>query len=212
MADHVMARADHADADIEMLAVLLSEALAIFDHTTGAHVKRVNEYSFVLAGLIGLPEPVCEEIRYSAALHDIGKLRVPHALLVSPDAYGPEEKAAMDRHPVYGHELLSRSPRFALAAEIALCHHERWDGSGYPRGLKGEDIPMPARIVQFADIYDALRDARHYKKAMDHASACRVIFEGDERIDPVRHFDPRLLDVLRDHHLRFEEIWDRFQV
>lgn len=211
MAEEVMARADHADADVEMLAGLLAEALAIFDHTTGAHVKRVNEYSYVLAGLMGLPEDVCEEIRYSAALHDIGKLRVPHALLVSPDAYGPDEKAAMEEHPRHGHDLLSRSSRFALAAEIALNHHERWDGSGYPRGLRGEDIPLPARIVQLADIYDALRDARHYKDAMDHQSACRIILEGDDRIDPARHFDPALLDVFRAHHEKFDDIWNRFQ-
>ena len=111
---------------------------------------------------------------------------------------------------IYGYEILHPSERLRMAAEIALNHHEKWDGTGYPRGLKGEEIPISARIVQIADVYDALRAPRHYKGAIDHATAVDVMLKGDARIEPKGHFDPALLEVFARCHTGFDEIWRKF--
>jgi HD-GYP domain-containing protein (c-di-GMP phosphodiesterase class II) len=94
-----------------------------------------------------------------------------------------------------------------MAADIARCHHEKWDGTGYPLGLKGEAIPLSARIVQMADVYDALRSPRPYKIGLSHDDARRIILEGDGRIDPSAHFDPELLRLFARHHAEFDRIW-----
>ena len=104
----------------------------------------------------------------------------------------------------------SASDRLHMAAEIALNHHEKWDGTGYPAGKKGEAIPIAARIVQLADVYDALRSARVYKSALSHARACEILLKGDDRIDPAGHFDPRLLELFARHHQRMDKIWRQF--
>lgn len=114
----------------------------------------------------------------------------------------------MNRHTTYGYQILSASPRLKFGADIALCHHEKWDGSGYPNGLRGEAIPLSARIVQIADVYDALRSRRPYKPAYSHAKAVRILLHGDDRIDPQGHFDPRLLAIFEKTHNEFAQIWD----
>jgi HD-GYP domain-containing protein (c-di-GMP phosphodiesterase class II) len=186
---------------------LLAKAAEIHDDDTGNHIQRVNEYSYVLASRLGMPEGFCDEIRYSAQLHDVGKMSVDSAVLKKRGKLTEAERAEMDRHPVYGYEILRQSPRLGMAAEIALCHHEKWDGSGYPNRLKGEEIPIAARIVQVADVYDALRDSRPYKQAFDHNHACHVILNGDERLDSAGHFDPRIAAVFAVHHAEFDRIW-----
>ena len=138
-----------------------------------------------------------------------GKMSVDSAVLKKRGGLSPAERAEMNRHADYGHRILARSARLGLAAEIALSHHEKWDGSGYPRGLAGEAIPLAARIVQLADIYDALRAERPYKPAYTHAQACHVILRGDERIDPAAQFDPRLIALFAAHHVKFDRIWRR---
>ena len=117
----------------------------------------------------------------------------------------------MNRHTVYGYQILSASPRLKLGAEIALYHHEKWDGSGYPNGTSGEAIPLSARIVQLADIYDALRSTRPYKKGFSHKKTYKILTEGDDRIDPFGHFDPKLVRLFEDYHLEFEGIWNRLK-
>jgi HD-GYP domain-containing protein (c-di-GMP phosphodiesterase class II) len=113
----------------------------------------------------------------------------------------------MNRHPDYGYKILIQSDRLKMAADIARCHHEKWDGTGYPRGLKGEAIPLSARIVQLADVYDALRSPRPYKTGFSHEEARRIILEGDGRIDPKGHFDPALLTLFAKHDRDFDQIW-----
>ena len=114
----------------------------------------------------------------------------------------------MMRHSEHGFQILSASDRLQMAAEIALNHHEQWDGGGYPAGSKGREIPISARIVALADIYDALRSERSYKPGFTHEQARRIVLEGDDRFDPHRHLDPRLVEIFAEHHQGMAEIWD----
>ncbi len=179
---------------------LLARASLLYDSTTGEHIGRINEYSYFLAEKLGLPRAHCEEIRYSAQLHDVGKLSIDAAILRKNGKLTKAERREMMNHPIYGHEILRQSPRLVMAAEIALYHHEKWDGTGYPNGAAGENIPVHARVVALADVYDALRSERPYKPAYSHAETIAILLDGDHRIDPSGHFDPVLLELLRRHH------------
>ncbi|MFV2074345.1 MAG: HD domain-containing phosphohydrolase [Thermoanaerobaculales bacterium] len=188
---------------------LLARAAELHDEDTAHHVERVNEYAFFLAGKLGMPMRYREEIRFSAQLHDVGKMSVDSAILRKQGPLGEDERVEMMRHPEYGFRILAASDRLAMAAEIALHHHERWDGGGYPSGLVGAKIPVSARIVALADIYDALRSSRPYKPAFSHDQARDVLLEGDDRVDPSKHFDPKLLVIFSEHHEGMAAIWDR---
>ncbi len=188
---------------------LLAKAAEIHDENTAHHVERVNEYSHLLAREVGMSAAFCDQIRYSAQLHDVGKMSVNVAILRKKGPLDDDERAEMMRHPHYGHEILSASDRLSLAAEIALNHHEKWDGSGYPNRRRGHEIPISARIVAIADIYDALRSPRPYKPGFTHEHARRVMLDGDHRMDPSSHFDPTLLDLFDRRHRGFAEIYDR---
>ncbi|HYD68198.1 HD-GYP domain-containing protein [Azospirillum sp.] len=190
---------------------LLARAAEIHDEDTGNHILRVNEYAYALARRAGCRKAFCDEIRYSAALHDVGKMSVDQAVLHKKGRLDPQELAEMRRHPVYGWEILNTSDRLRMAAEIALCHHEQWAGTGYPDGRKGEEIPLSARIVAIADCYDALRSVRPYKRGFSHAEALAIMTRGDDRIDPARHFDPRLLALFAQHHEEFARIWEELK-
>jgi HD-GYP domain-containing protein (c-di-GMP phosphodiesterase class II) len=195
-----------------MLSIrLLARAAELHDEVTGNHIVRVNEYSYALAKACGQSRRWCDEIRYSAQLHDVGKMSVDAAVLKKKGPLTPAEWDEMRRHPSYGYEILRESPRLAMAAEIARCHHEKWDGTGYPAGLAGEAIPLAARIVALADVYDALRSARPYKPGLSHEEACAVILDGDGRIDPRAHFDPDLLGVFRRESAEMATIWERLR-
>lgn len=189
---------------------LLARAAEIHDEGTGNHIVRVNEYAFFLAQRLGMPRDFCDEIRYSAQLHDVGKLSVDQGILNKRGELSAEEREQMDQHPIFGFQILSHSHRLKLAAEIALFHHEKWDGSGYPHGVKGEEIPISARIVSLADTYDALRAERSYKPAYSHDQTVDIIINGDERIDPSGHFDPGLIEVFGLNHQGFDKIWREF--
>ncbi len=188
---------------------LLARAAEIHDEETGQHIVRVNEYSYELARLAGMPQAWCDEIRYSAQLHDVGKMSVDAAVLKKQGPLNPDERLEMDQHTVYGFQILSASARLTMGAEIAHHHHERWDGTGYPSGLKGEEIPLSARIVQIADVYDALRSSRPYKSGFSHEKTVQILTVGDERINPKAHYDPRLLQLFTENHQLFAGIWDR---
>jgi HD-GYP domain-containing protein (c-di-GMP phosphodiesterase class II) len=190
---------------------LLARAAEIHDENTAHHVERVNEYSYAMARTLGQPDDFCAVLRYSAQLHDVGKMSVNVAILRKEGPLDDDERAEMMRHPVYGWEILSASDRLGMAAEIALNHHEHWDGSGYPNRRRGVEIPISARIVAVADVYDALRSERPYKPAFDHEHTRRVLLEGDARLDPHNHFDPQLLELFAEHHEMFSEIWDRLE-
>jgi response regulator RpfG family c-di-GMP phosphodiesterase len=171
----------------------LARACEAAEEQTGKHILRVNRYAGALAANLGLPAEFVETISYSAQMHDVGKIRIPTSILLKSGELNSEEKAIMKLHPAYGKEILGDSPRLTVAREIAISHHENWDGSGYPGGLKQEEIPLAGRIVKMADVYDALRSKRSYKEPMDHEAALKVFREGDERVRPRDHFDPLLL-------------------
>lgn len=189
---------------------LLARAAELHDEGTSEHVKRVNEYSYFLASALGQPRSFCDEIRYSAQLHDVGKMSVDVAILRKQGRLDAHEMEEMMMHPVYGHQILSASDRLRMAAEIALNHHECYDGSGYPNGLHGEDIPLSARIVSVADVYDALRSERPYKKAFSHEQTCQIVLEGDERTRP-SVFDPKVLQAFRENHRQMAAIWEELR-
>jgi HD-GYP domain-containing protein (c-di-GMP phosphodiesterase class II) len=138
-------------------------------------------------------------------------MSIDAAVLRKKGALDPAEWTEMRRHPLYGYEILRQSPRLAMAADIARCHHEKWDGSGYPAGLAGEAIPLAARIVAVVDVYDALRAPRPYKEGLSHEEACRVLLDGDARTRPAEQFDPALLALFRTHHAAFDAIWTKLR-
>lgn len=203
----IAALKDATEEAFQLSIELLARAAEIHDEGTGNHIVRVNEYSWFIARTLALPEPFCAEIRYSAQLHDVGKMAVDQAVLKKKGRLDEAERLEMNNHTLYGQRILEQSDRLKMAAEIALAHHEKWDGTGYPHGLAGEDIPLSARITQLADVYDALRSERPYKPAFDHAKTRRIILEGDDRLDAKGHFDPRIIEAFADTHADFDRIW-----
>jgi len=185
----------------------LSMIAESYDEVTGNHIERVGELSAYFAGKLGLEKDFVEKIRIFAPLHDIGKILVPKEILTKPGKLTDEEFETMKRHVEHGAKLLGDSKYFEVARNIAKYHHEKWDGTGYVEGLKGEEIPIEARIVALVDVYDALRSERPYKKALSHEEAVKIILEGDGRTRPV-HFDPRLLEILRENSEEIKSLWD----
>ena len=190
---------------INMLAV----GAEIHDQDTANHIARTNHYSYFIAGKLGMSDEFCDEINYSAQLHDVGKMSVDMRVLKKNGPLGPDERDEINLHPGYGYQILAHTDRLKMAADIAHAHHEKWDGTGYPNNLKGEEIPISARIVALADIYDALRAKRCYKPAFDHEKTRHIILCGDERLDPAGHFDPAVLQIFAEHHGEMAAIWDR---
>ncbi|CAO3419277.1 HD domain-containing phosphohydrolase [Azospirillum doebereinerae] len=190
---------------------LLARAAEVHDEETGNHILRVNEYAYALAKWAGCPRAFCDELRFSAALHDVGKMSVDQAVLHKRGRLDDREMAEMRRHPVYGHAILIASDRLKMAAEIALSHHEQWGGGGYPNRLKGEEIPLAARIVAIADCYDALRSKRPYKPSFSHDKTVNILTLGDDRLDPAQHFDPRLIALFAERHMEFDRIWEELR-
>ena len=210
--ERIAALQDETEEAFQLSINLLARAAEVHDSNTASHVLRVNEYSYFIARRLGRPAGFCDEIRYSAQLHDVGKMSVDGKVLRKQGPLTDDERTEMNLHPVFGHRILEASDRLQMAAAIALNHHERWDGTGYPHGRCGEGIPIEARIVALADIYDALRSPRPYKPGLSHDEARTIILEGDERLDPDGHLDPALVSLFAKHHRGFAEIWDRLAV
>jgi HD domain/B12 binding domain len=170
----------------------LSMAVEFRDEDTGAHIERIGRFATLLAVQVGMESEWCARMSHAAPLHDVGKVAIPDAILLKPGRLTPDERAIVETHAEEGHRLLrgSSSSILDLAASIALSHHEKWDGSGYPRGLAGETIPMEGRIVAVADVFDALTSDRVYRKAFAVEEAVAMMLEQRSK-----HFDPVLLDA-----------------
>ena len=154
-----------------------SQMIDMRDHITVEHTRRVVARTLSLAGRMAVPESELIHIRRGALLHDIGKVGIPDAILQKPAALSAEEMTIMRTHPNLARQILSRINYLAPAMDIPYCHHERWDGSGYPRGLKGEEIPLAARIFSVVDVYDALTSDRVYRQAWNPEAALAYIQE-----------------------------------
>ncbi len=187
----------------------LTSAAELRDEDTGRHISRIGLYTGLLSREMGLGDDFIETIRVASAMHDVGKIGIPDAILHKQGRLTPEEYEVMKQHTIIGERFLRGSsfPMLQMAASIALSHHERWDGSGYPHGLRAEEIPLEARIVMLVDQYDALRSVRVYKPAYSHQEACRIIIEGDGRTMP-RHFDRRVLDAFSFVTDDFEDVFN----
>ena len=157
---------------------------------------------------MGLSGDFVDVISYSAQMHDVGKIKIPNSIILKEGPLNKEEMELMMMHPVFGEQILGDSPRLQIAREIALAHHENWDGSGYPSGIESEKIPLAGRIVKVADVYDALRSKRSYKHPLSHLEALRIFKDGDDRIKPKDHFDPLLLKKFFQIEHIFEKIYE----
>jgi putative two-component system response regulator len=182
------------------------------DEETGAHLRRISYFCRELARILGLDKGCVETIFFASPMHDIGKIGVPDHVLLKPDNFTPQEWEVMKEHTTSGAKILgnSKSPYLRMGAVIALNHHERWDGGGYPHGTQGEAIPLTARIMNICDIYDALRSKRPYKPTFDHLKAMDIITHGDGRTLP-EHFDPAILAAFTQHHQSFSDIFEEFK-
>lgn len=190
----------------------LARAAEYKDEETGAHIKRISYYCQELAQGMGMDTAFVDAIFFASPMHDVGKIGIPDHILLKPGPLDTEEWVVMRTHTVLGAAIIgehSRSPYLNMARSIALGHHERWDGSGYPYGQKGEEIPLPARIMCVADIYDALRSHRPYKPPLDHDTAMTIILKGDKRTQP-EHFDPHVLATCKQCAARLEEIFAEY--
>lgn len=178
-------------ANIEIIHRLMAAA-EFRDDDTGSHIHRMSRYCQLVAQSMGLSSQECQDILRASPMHDLGKIGIPDSILLKPGKLTPEEWETMKRHTTIGAELLSNSTSdlIKLAEVIALTHHEKWNGQGYPRGLAGEDIPLVGRIVAVCDVFDALTSERPYKKAWDTERALDVL-----RADSGSHFDPAVVDA-----------------
>ena len=185
-----LVRAEVLLATRQQVVQCLGAAAEFKDNETGLHVVRMSHYSRLIGQALGLPKVLLEDLFSAAPMHDVGKIGIPDAVLRKPGPQDAAEWDTMRRHPEIGAEIIGEHPSgvLQLAREIALAHHEKWDGSGYPRGLAGEAIPLSARIVAIADVFDALTTRRPYKEpwpvqdALDHIAA-----------QAGKHFDPALV-------------------
>lgn len=190
----------------------LNRAMRYKDDESAAHIERLSYYAKAIALHLDLGEAQAQVIASAAPMHDVGKIGIPDAILLKRGPLSAEEWEMMKKHPALGASLLKGTPSLLLetAGKIALTHHERWDGSGYPQGLTGEEIPLAGRIIMIADQYDALRSPRPYKPAFTHERTYDIIMNGDGRTLP-HHFEPQLLTVFRDIHRDLGAIYDRLQ-
>lgn len=189
----------------------LTAAAESKDEYTGKHISRIGLYANKLSEALEMPSDFIERITLASAMHDIGKIGIPNKILLKPGELSPEENEIIKTHTTIGAKILSGSafPMIQMSATIALYHHERWNGTGYPKGLRGGDIPVEARILMICDIYDALRSRRPYKMSFDHKKAFVIITEGDVKTRP-DHYDPDVLHAFIKISSVFDEIFSRY--
>lgn len=190
------------------IIITLAETGEMRSKETGNHVKRVAEYSYVLARAYGFDDAEAELLRNASPLHDIGKIAIPDAILLKPGLLDDEERRVMCTHTSLGYEMLRHSERSLLkaAAIVANEHHEKWDGTGYPRGIKEEDIHIYGRITAVADVFDALSSTRPYRKALPREKCLEIMKKGRGSL-----FDPYLLDIFFENKELIFEIQEKTQ-
>lgn len=199
-ADELAVAVRQATEEIQMrereTIMRLARAAEFRDPETGSHILRMAHYSAIIAQHLGLPDETVDLLLSAAPMHDVGKLGTPDHILLKPGRLTPDEMEIMRQHASIGYEILrnSCSPMLQMAAEIALSHHEKYDGTGYPQGKIGEDIPLTGRIVAVADVFDALTSARPYKEAWDLERAREHLLAGRGT-----HFDPVCVDMFLDN-------------
>jgi len=191
------------------ISIRLGRASEFRDLETGGHIKRMSLYSELLAKLYGLDKEESELVLYAAPLHDIGKVGIPDNILLKPGRFEPHEFEIMKQHSIIGAKMLEGAERFPVINAgriIALQHHEKWDGTGYPNGLSGEDIHLYARIVTVADVFDALSSKRCYKEAMPLEKVLNIIKQ-----DAGVHFDPSLVELFFNNLDKFLKIKEKYK-
>ena len=201
----VVKRTDELNKANDLLVYLLALAGEMRDNETGRHVARVGRYSRILAEGIGLPPELCFLIEKAAPLHDIGKIGIPDSILHKNGRLDESERETMNSHTTKGLQLLGEyghdSMLIQMAASIALNHHERWDGTGYPKGMMGESIPVEGRIVAIADVFDALTPRRPYKEPWPLEKTSAFLRE-----NAGKHFDPAVVDIFTAHIEQFAQV------
>lgn len=185
----------------------LAAAAEYKDRDTASHLVRMSRYSVLIAEALGYSKEYCVNIHLASPMHDIGKLGVPDAVLMKPGKLDEKEWAEMKKHPFYGGEILKNSDNelIRMSQRIALSHHEKYDGSGYPQGLKGEEIPMEGRIVALADVFDALTSKRVYKEKFSLEETLKIIRDGAGK-----HFDPKVVQAFERVLPRITEIMNQY--
>ena len=178
------------------------------DESTGTHLVKIADYSTEIAREMGLPQKDIDNLRYASPMHDIGKIVIPDAILKKPGGLTPEEREVMKTHTTLGGDIFknSKSSLLRVARTISLTHHERFDGTGYPQGLKGEDIPLFGRIVSVADVFDALTSKRPYKEAYGFDEAVELIKEGSGT-----QFDSAVVRAFLKRIEKIRQIWQATQ-
>lgn len=179
------------------------------DEDTALHIRRVSYYCKLLSQTLDMDSNFIEIICYASPMHDVGKIGIPDSILLKPGPLSQKEFDIMKSHTTIGARILGGSDSEFLEAgkTIALTHHERWDGTGYPQGLKEDQIPIMGRIMNIVDQYDSLRSNRPYKSGLSHARTCEIITKGDGRTFP-EHFDPKVLAAFNKNHKEFNEIFE----
>ena len=222
LSDEVARRTRENEALQDVVVLAMASLGETRDNETGNHLRRTQHYVKLLAEALqdhprfadALTPEVIRLMFKSAPMHDIGKVGIPDAILLKPGKLTAEEFEVMKTHAALGHEAIRRAelslgeplPFLRIAKEIALSHHEKWDGSGYPQGLRGDEIPVAARLMALADVYDALISARVYKPGMPHAQARELIVQGRGR-----HFDPDVVDAFVALDAGFQDVAARFR-
>lgn len=205
--DNIYLNQKVADTQKEII-FRLGEVVECRSNELGNHVKRVSEYAELLSGLLGLSVEKCQIVKMAAPLHDIGKIGVPEIILNKPAKLTPEEFELIKTHTTMGFDILSESDLELIkeAAQIALSHHENWDGTGYPKGISGEAIPIESRIVSFVDVFDSLSQKRVYKEAWSLEDI--YTYMASER---GKKFDPQIVDLFFNHVNEFLEIMEKYK-